>query len=136
MDDFFADRLAVAVVAVAADPGDAGDVGKVQVAGVGDPDGAADDAAVAAVQFCVVRLAGAFLLDGVEDGPLQEGLVSLPRIRTCTSTSGNALLLPRQITFAATDSAGGGSRSSPKVIAVRQDKPGGRVDDELVVVLA
>jgi hypothetical protein len=37
MDDFLADRLAVAVVAVAADPGDAGDVGEVQFAGIGDP---------------------------------------------------------------------------------------------------
>ena len=77
VDDFLAGQLAVGVVSVAADPGDARGAGEVQVPGVGDPDGAADDPAVAAVQFRVVGLAGAFLLEGVEDGPLEGGLVAL-----------------------------------------------------------
>ena len=71
MHDFLADQGAVEVVAVAADPGDAGDVREVQAAGIGGPDGAADDPAVAVVQFRVVRLAGAVVLEGAEDGALQ-----------------------------------------------------------------
>jgi hypothetical protein len=69
--DFLADQGAVGVVAVAADPGDPGDVREVQACGIGDPDGAADDPAVAVVQFGVVGLAGAAVLDGVEDGLLE-----------------------------------------------------------------
>ena len=45
--------------------------------GAGDLDGAADDPAVAAVQFRVVRLTRAWFLDGVEDCPLQGRLVAL-----------------------------------------------------------
>jgi hypothetical protein len=51
--DFLADQGAVEVVAIAADPRDPGDMREVQAAGVGDPDGAADDPAVAVVQFRV-----------------------------------------------------------------------------------
>jgi hypothetical protein len=51
--------------------GDPGDVREVQACGIGDPDGAADDLAVAVVQFGVVGLAGAAVLDGVEDGLLE-----------------------------------------------------------------
>ncbi len=75
--DFLADQGAVEVVAVAADPCHLGRVREVQVPGAGDPDGAADDPAVAVVQFRVVRVAGAAVLDGVEDGTLQRRLVSL-----------------------------------------------------------
>ena len=71
------DELAVGVVAVTLDPGDPCDVREVHIPGVGNPDGAADSPAVGAIQFRVVRLAGALPLDGVEDGPLQRRLVSL-----------------------------------------------------------
>jgi hypothetical protein len=77
VDDFLADQGAVEVVAVAADPRDALDVREVDVPGVGDPQGAADDPAVAVVQFRVVRLARAVMLDGVEDSLLQRRLVAL-----------------------------------------------------------
>ena len=50
VDDFLADEGAGDVVAVAADPRDAGDLREVQVAGVGDPQGPLDDAAVAVVE--------------------------------------------------------------------------------------
>jgi hypothetical protein len=73
--DFLADQGAV--VAVAADPRDPGDMREVQAAGIGDPYGAADDPAVAVVQFRVVRLAGAVVLDGVEDGLVRGRLVAL-----------------------------------------------------------
>jgi hypothetical protein len=78
VDDLLADEGSVAVVAVAAYPGDARDVREVGVAGVGNPDGAADDAAVRAVQFGVVRVAApAAGLDGVEGGTLEEWRVPL-----------------------------------------------------------
>jgi len=78
VDDLLADEGPVAVVAVAAYPGDARDVREVGVAGVGNPDGAADDAAVGAVQFGVVRVAArAAGLDGVEGGTLEERGVPL-----------------------------------------------------------
>jgi hypothetical protein len=51
VDDVLADQGAVAVVAVPADPGGPGGVREVQACGIGDPQGAADDAAVAAVQL-------------------------------------------------------------------------------------
>ena len=77
MHDFLADQRAVGVVAVTADPSNPADVREVDVPGAGDPDGAADDQAVAAVQFRVVRLTRALFLDGVEDCPLQGRLVAL-----------------------------------------------------------
>jgi hypothetical protein len=69
--DFLADQRAGDVVAVAADPRGAGGVREVQVPGIGDPDGAADDPAVPVVHFSVVRLARAVVLDGVVDGALR-----------------------------------------------------------------
>jgi hypothetical protein len=79
VDDFLADQLPVAVVAVAADPGDAAEVREVDAAGVGDPDGAADGAAVAQVQvqFGVIGFPGAAGLDGVEEGFLQFRVAAL-----------------------------------------------------------
>jgi hypothetical protein len=78
VDDFLAYQLAVCVVAVAADPGDARGLREVGASGVGDPDGAADGAAVGAVQVRVVGCAAlAAGLDGVEAGALEERRVSL-----------------------------------------------------------
>lgn len=71
MHDFLADLGAVGVVAVAADPDDLPDVRELDVLRVGDPDRAADDPAVALVEFGVVGVAGAVFLDRVEDGPLE-----------------------------------------------------------------
>ena len=51
--DFLVDQGAVDVVAVAADPGDPGGVRDVQACGIGDPDGAADDPAVAVSHLMV-----------------------------------------------------------------------------------
>jgi hypothetical protein len=80
--DFLAEELAVAVVAVAADPGDAYDLREVDSGGVGDPDRAADDAAVGPVRLRAVggtaRAAG---LDGVEGGPLKGRLFPLTNRR-------------------------------------------------------
>jgi hypothetical protein len=75
--DFLADPGAVGGVTVAADPGDLPDVREVDVLCVGDPDRAADDPAVALVEFAVVGVAGAAVLDGVEDGALEVFLVAL-----------------------------------------------------------
>ena len=50
-----------------------GYVWEVQAAGVGNPERALDDAAVAVVQLGVVRLARAIVLDPAEDGGLQAG---------------------------------------------------------------
>ena len=77
VDDFLADEGAGDVVAVAADPRDAGDLREVQVAGVGDPQGPLDDAAVAVVDLDVVRGFPARGLDQVEDGALDARLVAL-----------------------------------------------------------
>jgi hypothetical protein len=77
VDDFLADEGAGDVVAVAADPRDAGDLREVQVPGVGDPQGPLDDAAVAVVDLDVVRGSPARVLDKVEDGALDAGLVAL-----------------------------------------------------------
>jgi hypothetical protein len=79
--DFLADPGAVSAVTVAADPGDLPDVREVDVLCVGDPDRAADDPAVALVEFAVVEfavvgVAGAAVLDGVEDGALEVFLVA------------------------------------------------------------
>ena len=54
VDDLLADEAAVAVVSVAADPGNARDLREVDASGAGDPDGAADGAAMGAVQLRVV----------------------------------------------------------------------------------
>ena len=51
MDDLFAVEAAVVVVSLTADLGDARDLREVDVSGAGDPDGAADGAAVGAVKF-------------------------------------------------------------------------------------
>ncbi len=50
---------------------------EVQVAGIGDPDGALDDPAVPVIQLGMIRLAGALFLDRVVDGLLEPGLVPL-----------------------------------------------------------
>jgi hypothetical protein len=52
-------------------------VREVQVTGTGDPQGPPDDAAVAVVQFHVMRDVLAGGTDLAEDGPLQAGLVAL-----------------------------------------------------------
>lgn len=66
MDDFLAYEVPFGVVVVAADPGDVRDLREVDASGVGDPDGAADGAALGAVQLCVVgRAALAPGLDGI-----------------------------------------------------------------------
>ena len=75
--DLLGDQRAGEVVAVAADPRDLGGVREVDLVGVGGPDGALDDPAVAVVQLDVVRLARSVMLDGVVDGALQAGLVAL-----------------------------------------------------------
>ena len=77
VDDLLADEGAAEAVAVAADPRDPGDLREVQVAGIGDPQGPLDDAAVAVVEFHVVRGFPARGLDQVEDGPLHAGLAAL-----------------------------------------------------------
>ena len=77
VDDFLAEQVAGDVVAVAADPRDAGDLREVQVAGVGDPQGPLDDAAVAVAGLDVVRGFVARGLDQVEDGALDAGLAAL-----------------------------------------------------------
>ena len=69
MYDFLADQGAVEVVAVAADPRDPVSMREIGAVGAGDPDGAADDPAVAVIQFRAVGLAGAVVLDRIEDGP-------------------------------------------------------------------
>jgi hypothetical protein len=75
--DFLAGQGAVGVVVVPADPGYLAGVRKAGALGIGDPDGAADDPPVAAIQLRVVGVAGKVPLDGVEDGPLQSRLVFL-----------------------------------------------------------
>jgi hypothetical protein len=65
------------VVDIAANPGDLRGVGEVDAVGVGDPEGAFDDPAVALLDGDVVRVRPAGGLDLVEDGGLQAGLVSL-----------------------------------------------------------
>ena len=76
--DFLADQRAAGVVAVAADPRDLPGVREIDaVPGTCGPEGAADDPAVAAVQFRVIGVAGAVPLDGVEDRALEFRLVAL-----------------------------------------------------------
>jgi hypothetical protein len=77
MHDLFGDGGTGDVVAVAADARGLAGVREIDVAGVGDPQGALDDPAVAVVQFYVVRLAGAVRGDLAGDGALQAGLVAL-----------------------------------------------------------
>jgi hypothetical protein len=79
VDDLLADEGAAEVVAVAADPSDTGDLREVENAGVGDPQGPLDDAAVAVVELDVVRVFLARGPDQVEDGALDAGLVALDR---------------------------------------------------------
>jgi hypothetical protein len=65
MNDLLADQRAAGVEAVAADPCDLPDVREVDVLRAGDPEGAADDPAVALVQFRVIGVAGAAQGSGV-----------------------------------------------------------------------
>jgi hypothetical protein len=74
--DLLADQCAAGVVAVTADPGGLPDVGEADVPRTGNPDRAADDPAVAAVQFRVIGVARAGRLDGIEDRALEFLLVA------------------------------------------------------------
>lgn len=58
VDDLLADQGPAGVVAVAADPRDLPDVREIDAVSAGDPEGPADDPAVAVIQFGVVRVAG------------------------------------------------------------------------------
>ena len=65
--------------------------------GAGDPEGAADDPAVAAVQLRVVRVAGPqSALDRVEDGALESGLVALDE-QEVVRVRGRRLLRPGDV---------------------------------------
>ena len=77
VDDLLGRGLAVQVEGIAANAHDLGGVREIDAVGAGDPDGAADDPAVAAVGGSVVRCSAAARADLVIDGALQAGLVAL-----------------------------------------------------------
>ena len=76
MNDLLRQQAAVAVEGVAADAHDLGGVREINAVGAGGPDGAADYAAVAAIDGDVTGPGAAIRADLVRDGALQAWLVA------------------------------------------------------------